>query len=188
MADIETDRIHTMYQQTWPVRRKHDVRHVDLNLNLTDALFTATPIMIWSAWSQAPPSRRAMWAPRLWRFRGQNVSPDVLLGGAAEVVTIDKWADMRNAGIAAHWRDRTAWRNKSHVSGIVQEPTNIRPVLMDWLPFLSPQHLQWRARITSWRSLLGLRTRERFVQTQAQATTGAGGTEFRFAGGRRELS
>lgn len=189
MPDIEIDRIHTMYQQTWPVRRKHHVRQVDLNLNLTDAIFTALPPMVWAAWDQAPPSRRALWRPRLWRFRGQNISPDVLLGGLAENVTVDKWADTRNAGIAARWRDRLSWRNKSRQSDFVQEPANIQIPLLDWLPLIGPQHIRARARILAWQRFLGFRSvQDRLVQTQAQATTSAGGTEFRFAGGRRELS
>ena len=188
MPDIDVSLWPTLYQQTWPVRRKYDVRHVDLNLNLTDALFTALPPMVWAAWSQAPPSRRALWAPRLWRFRGQNVSPDVLLGGLAENVTVDKWADMRNAGIAAHWRARLGWRNKSRQSDFVQEPANIQIPLLDWLPLIGPQHIRARTRIAAWKSYLGMvSSQQQFVQRQAQAATGAGTTQFRFAGGRREL-
>lgn len=189
MPDIDVSLWPTLYQQTWPVRRKYDVRHVDLNLNLTDALFTALPVMVWAAWDQAPPSRRALWQPRLWRFRGQNVSPDVLLGGLAETITVDKWADMRNAGIAARWRDRWTWRNKSRAADFVQEPANIRVLTLEWLPLIGPQHIRARARIAAWKSYLGMTSaQQQFVQTQAQATIGAGGTEFRFAGGRREAS
>ena len=189
MPDIDVSLWPTLYQQTWPVRRKVDLIHVDNNLNLTDAMFTALPPMVWSAWSQAPPSRRALWRPRLWRFRGQNISPDVLLGGLAETITVDKWADTRNAGISAHWRDRWAWRNKSRASDFVQEPANIRVLTLEWLPLIAPQHIRARARIAAWKSYLGMYSaQQQFVQTDTQATTAHAGTEFRFTGGRREAS
>jgi len=143
VPDVDIDRICTMYHQTWPVRRVYDVRHSDGNLNLTDALATAFHVSLWSLWSQAPPSRRAFWEPRLWRFRGYNIDPGALQGGMVETTFVPAWGDVHRGSVASRWRKRVTWRNKSRQSDFMRDVANIGMDFPTWLPFAGPQHNQW---------------------------------------------
>ena len=69
MPDIDIFIWPALAQQTFPRRRKPSPRRDDCNINILDSLATATHVSVWSSWSQAPPSRRALFAPRLWKKR-----------------------------------------------------------------------------------------------------------------------
>ena len=172
MPDIDPFTWPALSQQTFPRRRKPSLRRDgDGNLDLLDTIAAATNVQVWSAWSQAPPSKRAIFAPRLWRFRGQNVSPDIFLGGLVENITIDKYADSRGSRIARLWRKRRTFRNKGHYIDRVEEPTYIPLPFLSYMAYGLPGNGRW-ARRMAWQRFLGsVSTKQHLVQTQAQATT-----------------
>ena len=185
MPDIDIDRICVMYQQTWPAHRKYDVRHTDGNVNLTDATHTALHVSVWSAWSQAPQSRRKIWQPRLWRFKGGNVDPGALQGGMAETTFVPAWSDVHRGAVASLWRKRVQWRNKARASDFTWDVSQIGIDFPSWMPFAGPQHIQWRKRLASWRAYLSMSSaQQQFVQTGAAATTSAPVGNIHYTGGR----
>ena len=174
-----------MFQQVYPTRRKLSPKRYDGNLNLLDATAVAFHVSMWSLWSQAPPSKRAIWKPLLHRFKGNNAAPDVMLGGLVENITIDKYADPRGNTLPRRWCKRTAWRNKAYLADRVEFPTLIPLLFPTWMWLAGPQHTQWRVRIRAWKSYLGLSSvQQQFVQTQAAATTSFPLGNVHYTGGR----
>lgn len=185
MPDVDIDRICTMYQQTWPVRRVVDIRHVDGNLNLTDATFTAFHVSLFALWTPSPPALARRWWPRRWRFKAHNADPGALQGGLAETTFVPAWGDVHRGAVASRWRRVWQWRNKSRVSDFLTAPASLGDAAsIQWVPFGSVQHLQWRARLRAWQGFLGLSSsQQQFVQTQAQATTSVALGDIHYTGG-----
>ena len=183
MPDIDIFIWPALEQQTFPRHRKLSPRRDDRNINILDSLATATHVSVWSAWSQAPPSRRAIFASRLRRFRGQNVSPDIFLGGLIENITIDKYVDSRTTGIARLWRKRYTFRNKGHYIDRVEEPTFITLSFLSYIAESLPRN-GWWARRMAWQKFLGFASaRQQFIQTQVLATTSFPLGDVHYVGG-----
>ena len=183
MPDIDVFIWPALAQQAFPRRRKPSPRRDDRNINILDSLATALHVSIWSSWSQAPPSRRALFAPRLWRFRGQNVSPDIFLGGLVENITIDKYADSRTVGIARLWRNRYTFRNKGHYADRVEELAYVPLQFLSYVAESLPRNGRW-ARRRAWQKFLGsTSTKQQFIQTQVAATTSFPLGDVHYVGG-----
>ena len=182
--DIDIHQLPTMTQQAWPGRRKPTVKRFDGNVNLTDATFTAFHVSLFALWPSAFPSRRALWKPRTWRFKGRNVDPGGLQGGLAETITIDKYADPRSTAIAACWRDRIRWRNRPYVSDRVEEIQHIPLLFPSWMWLRGPQHKGKWARRKAQRKLIAvIGSQQSLVQTEVDATTSAPLGDIQYTGG-----
>ena len=182
--DVDIFQLPTMHQQVRPARRRRRVKRFDGNLNLTDALFAAFHVSFFALWPSAFPSRRSYWRPRLWRFRGQNVDPGVLQGGIVETITIDKFADPRNAAIATRWRDRLLWRNRSYLNDRVEELQYIPPLFPAWMWLHGPQHRGKWAQRKLWRTMLAVMGGQQcLVQTPTAAATSIALGDVHYTGG-----
>lgn len=182
--DVDIFQLAAMQQQVWPVRRKLSVQHVDGNLNLTDALFTAFHVSFFALWPSTFPSRLALWAPRLWRFTAHNVDPGALQGGIVETITIDKYADSRTTSIAARFRDRIGWRNKVSLSDRVEDIQFVPLLFPTWMWLAGPQHIGKWVRRKAQQRRVAQSGAQALVQTQVIATTSPPFGDVRYTGGR----